>query len=788
MPEVRLDVAIPDVLPKTLPVLALRRGVLLPGGVLPLTVGRRRSLAALDAVRDELLLVVPQREAADEPAPSDLLPIATLARVVSTKDDARGVRQVLVQGLCRVQLTGFPATHPAIEAAFTRLEESWPEGADADAMIGAFRESVVETAEAIGQQTPARALLDAPFDPPLLVDAVAAFLQEDDGWKKEVLQTRDPVARAEEVLKALVRVREVLAARRSIHDRVRSETQQQQKEYLLRQQLKAIQEELGEVDEDDDLARLRARLDEADLPDEVRTVVDRELRRMERIPAQSPERGTAVDWLEWVADFPWNTESALDVDLDALEQALDASHHGLDDVKRQVVEHLAVRKLAGRGRADVLLLVGPPGVGKTSIAQAIADATGRKLVRVALGGMRDEAELRGHRRTYIGARPGRLVEGIRKAGTVDPVVLLDEVDKVGNSQWGNPAAALLEILDPEQNHHFVDHYMEVPVDLSRALFVATANDLGSIPAPLRDRLEILEIAGYSPAEKRVIAREHLLPRLAENAGVDEAMVELTDAAIDDAIAGWTREAGVRSLQRVLGKVFRAAAVKVARGSLDEPLRVDVDDLPTYLGRRKVREQAHEVVDRPGIATGLAWTPVGGDVLYVEASTLPGNGRLHLTGQLGDVMKESARAALTYVLAHAESLGIPLDVLEDHDVHIHVPAGAVPKDGPSAGVTMFTALASLLSGRNVAPDVAMTGEASLRGRVLAVGGIPSKVLAAHRKGLTRVILPRQNEPDLEDLPDEVREAMEIVLVDHMSEVLDRALMPADAGQRSARDVA
>jgi ATP-dependent Lon protease len=780
MPDLHLDLEIPDVLPRTLPVLALRRGVLLPGAVLPLTVGRRRSLAALDAARGDLILVAPQREAVDEPAPSDLLPVATLARVVQSKDDPRGVRQILVQGLSRAQLTGFPSTHPALEASFARIHEAWPEGVEADAMLEAFREAVTETAETVGQAAPARALLEGDLPPHLTVDAIAGFFQEEDGWKKGLLQTRDPIARAETVLRALNRTREVLSARKSIQERVKNETEQQQREYILRQQLKAIQEELGE-DSDDDLGQLRQRLDEADLPEEVRSVVDRELKRLERIPAQSPERGTAVDWLEWVADFPWNTESALDVDLDTLEAALEASHHGLADVKRQVVEHLAVRKLAGRGRADVLLLVGPPGVGKTSIAQAIADATGRKLVRVALGGMRDEAELRGHRRTYIGARPGRLIEGIRKAGTLDPVILLDEVDKVGNSHWGNPSAALLEILDPEQNHHFVDHYMEVPVDLSRALFVATANDLGAIAGPLRDRLETLEIAGYSPREKRVIAREHLLPRLAENAGVDPEQVEITDAAIDAAIAGWTREAGVRGLQRVLGRIYRAAAVKVARNELDAPLHVDADDLGTWLGKRKIREERHEVTDRPGIATGLAWTPVGGDVLYVEASTLPGQGRLHLTGQLGDVMKESARAALTYVLAHAEELGIDRGVLEDHDVHIHVPAGAVPKDGPSAGVTMFTALASLLSGRPVAPDVAMTGEASLRGRVLPVGGIESKVLAAHRKGLTRVLLPRANEADLDDLPDEVRESVEVVLVDHMSEVLEAALLDRDAAE-------
>lgn len=776
MADVRLDFSVPDTLPSTLPLLALRRGVLLPGAAAPFLVGRARSLSALHAEHDGYILVAAQRDPVADPAPSDLLPTAVLARIVDRKQaGGQGVRAVL-QGVARVDLTGFPSTQPHLEATFQVVEEAWPTDPEGKGVLSAFRDEVTASAEVFGASAALPALLALPRT--LLIDAVAAALDGDADFQREVLVTHDPLARAERVLVQLVKAREAVAARDSIKERVQEATRDQQREFLLRQQLKAIQEELGQGGDDDELGRLKERLAETDLPEEVDEVVQREIRRLERLGNQSPERSVAIDWLEWIADMPWGRESAVDVDLSALEAALDKSHYGLDEVKKQVVEHLAVRKLAGSGRADILLLDGPPGVGKTSIGQAIADATGRKLVRVALGGVRDEAELRGHRRTYIGARPGRLVEGLRRAGTMDAVVLLDEIDKLGTGTWGDPSSALLEILDPEQNHAFVDRYLEVPFDLSKVLFVATSNDLSRVPGPLRDRMQILSIAGYSRREKLVIAREHLLPVVAKNAGMEADAVQFTDEALQAAIDGWTREAGVRELQRVLGKVYRRAAVLTAKGELDGALHVDVDDLETYLERRRFTEEEPEVTKQPGIARGLAWTPVGGNVLYVEASTLPGRGNLVLTGQLGDVMKESARAALTYVLAHAESLGIPLDVLSDQDVHIHVPAGAVPKDGPSAGVTMFTTLASLLSGRPVRDDVAMTGEATLRGRVLPVGGIKSKVLGAHRRGMKRVILPKANERDVDEIPEEVRDELEILFVEQMSEVLEAALVPEE----------
>ncbi|MCB9677212.1 MAG: endopeptidase La [Alphaproteobacteria bacterium] len=776
MADILLSFDIPASLPESLPVMPLRRGFLLPAGVSPFIVGRERSLSALNAAHDGFLIVAVQREPASSPAPSDLLHTAVLARVVERLRTPQGsAERVILQGVARVELTGFVGSDPHFQAHYRVIPEAWPQTPEALGMADVLRDEVAKTEEALGE---ARVQVFLSLPPERLVDAVAGVLPTADEIARDLLFTVDPVKRSEKVIVELVKAREAIAAKESIKTRIEDATRDQQKEYLLRQQLDAIKKELGQGGEDDDdLSRLRDKLEGVDLPDEVQEVVDREIRRLDRIGSTSPERQVAIDWLEWIAELPWNVSSGVDIDLGALEEALDASHYGLGDVKKQVLEHLAVRKLAGSGRAEVLLLLGPPGVGKTSIGTAIAEATGRKLVRVALGGMRDEAELRGHRRTYIGARPGRLVEGIRRAGTADPVVLLDEVDKLGRGWQGDPGAALLEILDPEQNHAFIDRYLEVPFDLSKVLFVATANDLSTVPGPLRDRLQVIEIAGYTPEEKVVIAKEHLWPTIAKNTGLTPADVTITDAALENAIEGWTREAGVRELQRVLGKIFRAAAVEKAKGALTAPLAVDVDDLPKYLGKRRIQPEEEEALSRPGIARGLAWTPVGGDVLYVEASTLPGNGKLVLTGQLGEVMKESARAALTYVLAHGGELGIPLRVMEDHDVHIHVPAGATPKDGPSAGVTMFTALASLLSDRAVRNDTAMTGEATLRGRVLPVGGIKSKVLAAHRLGMKRIILPRRNAVDLEDVPQEVRDELEFVLVDEMSEVLGAALEQA-----------
>ncbi len=791
----RVDFGVPEDLPEVLPVLPLRQGVVLPGGIGPLSIGRTTSVAAArlagvaskESPKDGLILVAVQREPTERPAPADLLPVAVLARVIDGGQPPGRPPYIVVAGMSRVQLTDVHQTSGALHASFVAAERTWPlDDTAATGLLRALQGQVRELALLFDAPHPLRVAAEATLPAHLWIDAIASLIGGPVDRRREHLLTADPVARAQRLARQVAERREEVEAEKAVKERISSDTQGHRKEILLRQQLKAIQDELGEGDSD--LGDLHERLAAADLPDDVRKTVDRELGRLARLRDGSPERSVAVDWLEWIAELPFNKSSANEaVDLDKLEAALDESHYGLDEVKKQVVEHLAVRQLAGTGRADVLLLAGPPGVGKTSIASAIADATGRKLLRIALGGVRDEAEIRGHRRTYVGARPGRIVEGLRRIGVDDPVILLDEVDKLGTGWQGDPGAALLELLDPEQNHTFTDRYLEVPFDLSKALFVATANDVSRVPGPLRDRTEILTIDGYTVQEKVRIVRGHLLDTLARNAGVAAEDVALSDAALEAAVTGWTREAGVRGLQRTLGRVFRAAAVRKARGKLDTPLKVDVDDLPEYLGRQRFHDERKDTADwRAGISTGLAWTPVGGTVLFVEAASFPGTGRLVLTGQLGDVMKESARAALTYALSEGEALGIDTRKALEHDVHIHVPAGAVPKDGPSAGVTMFTALASLLTGRPVRTDVAMTGEATLRGRVLPVGGIRSKVLAAHRQGIKTVILPRRNEADVEDVPEQARNELEFVFVDHVSEALEVALAPLDVEVGPAND--
>jgi ATP-dependent Lon protease len=580
---------------------------------------------------------------------------------------------------------------------------------------------------------------------------------------------------------------EVLRLSRDIGQQTEHTMEGRQREYLLREQLRAIQKELGEADEKTtEIAEIEKQMAAAHLPEETETQAKRELRRLQRMPEGAAEYGMVRSYLEWLTELPWAKEHAGTIDIAEARKVLDDEHYGLDKVKRRILEYLAVRKLNPEGKGPILCFVGPPGVGKTSLGQSIAHATGRPFVRVSLGGIHDEAEIRGHRRTYIGALPGNIIQAIRRAGTRDPVMMLDEIDKLGHGIHGDPSSAMLEVLDPAQNSTFRDNYLAVPFDLSKVLFIATANVLDTIPGPLRDRMEVIQLSSYTDEEKMQIAKRYLVPRQREQNGLAAApQVEIADDALSAVIRDYTREAGVRNLEREIGALLRHAAMRVAEGETG-PLRIAAADLPAILGPRRFEAEIAERTSVPGVATGLAWTPVGGDILFIEAARVPGNGRLILTGQLGDVMKESAQAALSLVKSMHRSLGLDPVLFEKSDIHVHVPAGAIPKDGPSAGVAMFTALASLLTGRSVRSDTAMTGEISLRGLVLPVGGIKEKVLAAMHAGLKRVMLPARNRRDYEDIPAEARDALEFIWLERVDDALAAALAPARANIEPAAE--
>lgn len=755
------------------PILPLRTGVLFPGTVITLPVGRERSLALLRAVGPGAIIgVVPQRDPqVVDPGDADVHRVGTFARIQRVAPVGPDEVRVVLEGLGRLELDRVVGIEPYWLAEGRPSIERNGESLEARELAQVLREQVMDLS--------ARGSTEPRFDenPSIVADQVAASLGLEPAKELALLSELDVVARLRLVVKLLGEARAMADIKRKIDQDVRREVNKNQREAFLREQMRAIRRELGD-DRADEAEALRERLEKADLPDEVRAAAERELKRLEGGPAQGPEAGVIRTYLEWILELPWNARAEVRDDLDAVASKLDADHAGLQDVKRRILEHMAVLKVAGNRRGTILCLAGPPGVGKTSLGQSIADATCRPLVRVALGGVGDEAELRGHRRTYVGALPGRIVSALRKAKVKNPVMLLDEVDKLGQGWRGSPEAALLEILDPEQNKHFTDHYMELPFDLSEVLFICTANNLENLSAPLRDRLEIIEISGYTADEKVQIAKSHLVPKLLREHGLGAEALEITDEALAAVVRDYTREAGVRQLNRELTRICRALTLEVARAA-DRKLptvRVDEADVGRYLGKVKFFSEVAERTQVPGVATGLAWTPVGGDILFIETSRMPGKGRLEITGQLGDVMKESARAALTYVRSNAKALGVDPDFLEHIDLHIHVPAGAVPKDGPSAGVTIFTALTSLLTGRRVRSDTAMTGEVTLRGRVMPVGGIKSKVLAAHRAGITRVVLPAKNARDLDEVPAETRKAMEFVFAEDMSQVLAAALEP------------
>jgi ATP-dependent Lon protease len=742
-----------------------------------LSVGRPRSLALVRALHvGDVLAVATQRDAKQlEPSFDDLYPVGTFARVVQITRQSEGYRLTL-EGIDRVQLDRLEGQDPFWKAHGEPYAERGADSEEARLLAEGLLARVAEWAKSSGGSLEG---LPSSREPSFVADRVAGGLFLETHQAMEVLETQEVAARLRRVMDLVSEAKTRADLRSRIEREVREQFGKAQRDAILREQLKAIRHELGEDDasEQDSLSKkLRA----LDLPEEVRKIADRELKRLEGNAGQGPEAGVIRNYLDWISELPWSKRAETKDDLEGIAAQLDADHTGLDQVKKRILEQLAVHKLSGNARGTILCFVGPPGVGKTSLGQSIATATGRPFVRISLGGVRDEAEIRGHRRTYIGALPGRILNALRKAGVKNPVMLLDEIDKLGSGWAGSPEAALLEVLDPEQNRTFTDHYLETPFDLSEVMFLCTANTLETVSPPLRDRLEIVELSGYTQPEKLAIARKHLIPRRAGESGVGADALALTDGALDTIIQNYTREAGVRQLDREITRLLRSMALEVARHHDAAPLHVqiDTDDLVKYLGKPRFHSDVAERTAFAGVATGLAWTPFGGDILFVETSRMPGKGRLEITGQLGDVMKESARAALSFVRSHAAELGVEPSALDATDLHIHVPAGAVPKDGPSAGVTIFTALVSLLSARRVRPDTAMTGECTLRGRVLPVGGIKAKVLAAHRAGIRRVVLPENNRRDLDEVPEATRDQMEFIFASDMTQVLAAALEPRE----------
>ena len=786
----------------TLPVLPLRDTVVYPGVAVPISAGRPGTVEAVQAALDgdRRMFAVAQRENVDDPLPEYLYHVGTVVRIIQTHR-VRGGVQLLVQGEGRAQALSYhDEGESMMHAVLLDMERQEPRN-EADPAFQALDRELRDRAAELGTRrgVPAEALnqlIQGVDEPGPFADLVAFYLELETSDKQDLLETLDDEDRMRSCLVAVERELARIDAQEDIQAKVQTELGERQREMLLREQLKAIQKELGEEEERDDVEEMRTRIAELDLSEEQRTEVDRELRRLERTSPQSAEYQVIRTFLEWVTELPWNERTEEKIDLSKAQQILEDDHHGLEDVKDRIVEFLAVRKLqldraeeaakgasgddaAGSephsGRGPILLFVGPPGVGKTSIAQSIARSLGRKYVRISLGGARDEADIRGHRRTYVGAMPGRIIQGMRSAKSKNPVFLLDEVDKLGVSFQGDPSSALLEVLDPAQNSTFVDHYLGIPFDLSEVLFIATANYLDRIPGPLLDRMERVDFAGYTEREKLQIAKKYLLPRQLKENSLTAGELQMTDKAVLSVVQKYTRESGVRQLEREVGKFARKVARKIAAGTMKK-IKATVDDVRDLLGRPRVHPETLAAEDVVGVATGMFYTPMGGDIMFVEASVMPGEGTggFLLTGQLGDVMKESGRAALSYTKAHWEELGIPEESLKGREIHIHVPAGAIPKDGPSAGVTMATALVSAVSGRKVRRDVSMTGELTLTGRVLPIGGVKEKVLGAVRAGIKQIIVPIDNEADLDDIPDEVRKKITFHLAETLDDVLAVAL--------------
>ncbi|MGH8533136.1 MAG: endopeptidase La [Gammaproteobacteria bacterium] len=761
-----------------IPIVPVRNLVLFPGIILPLTVGRKQSVAAAqEATRGERPIgVVLQRNAdAESPTPDDLHWVGTVASVVRYVTGRDGTHHVICQGEQRFRITQFIEGYPFLVGRIERIEEPARTSREIEARMLQLKERAVEALQLLPQVPEELAsALQGVQSASALADLSAHFMDLKPAEKQDILETFDVQARLDKVLAFLAHRLEVLRLSRDIGQRTKESMDERQREYLLREQLKAIQKELGETDQNAaEVAELSQAITQAKMPAEADEHARKELRRLERMPEAAAEYSMVRTYLEWLTELPWSILTDSTIDIAEARKILDEDHYGLAKIKRRILEYLAVRKLNPEGKSPILCFVGPPGVGKTSLGQSIARATGRKFIRISLGGVHDEAEIRGHRRTYIGALPGNIIQAIRKGGTRNPVFMLDEMDKLGAGFHGDPSSALLEVLDPEQNATFRDNYLALPFDLSKVMFIGTANILDTIPGPLRDRMEVIQLPGYTEEEKIEIARRYLVKRQLEANGLSSEQSGISDDALRAIIHDYTREAGVRNLERQIGTAFRSAAMRIAEGATAR-VNIDPTDLHSILGAKQFESEIAMRTSTPGVATGLAWTPVGGDILFVEATRVPGSGKLILTGQLGDVMKESAQAALSLVKSRAAEINVANDAFDMKDIHVHVPAGAIPKDGPSAGVAMFIALASLLIGKSVHSDTAMTGEISLRGLVLPVGGIKEKVLAAARAGIKTVLLPARNQKDLEDIPEAARNQLNFVWIERVEDALLAAL--------------
>ncbi|GBD27620.1 Lon protease 2 [bacterium HR30] len=774
--------------PEELPILPLRGVVIFPAAIVPLLISRASSLRLIEEALtgDRLIGLVSQKNPEEEsPTTEGLYSRGTAGRILKMLKYPDGSVRILVQGLRRIELVEFVQATPFFRARVRQLSDVKPESP----ALPAIQAQLVNQFSKYVSMIPylpdeLQVVVNNIRDPGKVTDLIASNLNIALEEKQELLSTLDVKQRMERLLMILKREIELLELGHKIQAQVQSELTKNQKEFYLRQQMRAIQKELGESDpRAAEIEELRKKMEEAKLPPEARKAAEQELERLKIIPPESAEHTVVRTYLEWLVNLPWSVSTEDNLDIAHARQVLDEDHYDLEKIKDRILEFLAVRKLKRDSKGPILCFVGPPGTGKTSLGRSIARALGRKFVRLSLGGVRDEAEIRGHRRTYIGALPGRIIQSIRNAGSNNPLLMLDEIDKLGADFRGDPASALLEVLDPEQNNAFVDHYLDVPFDLSRVMFVTTANLLDPIPPPLRDRMEVIELAGYTEEEKLVIARRHLIPKQMRENGLEEGQISFNDDGILHIIRYYTREAGLRNLEREIGSICRKVARAITEGKT-EPVTVDPAKVREMLGPERFFSEVADRTQEPGVAVGLAWTPNGGDIIFIESTKMVGKKNLILTGQLGEVMKESAQAALSYIRAHASSLGIAPDFFENLDIHIHVPAGAVPKDGPSAGIALATSLASLLTGRLVRHDVAMTGEITLRGKVLPVGGIKEKVLGARRAGINTVILPKRNEKDLEEVPESVRKEMNFVFVETIDEVLRYALEPAAAAQKRA----